>query len=67
MAPQFIRHAWQAAQADKARAFRDQLARLTLKLSDILRAAFVHSEAGRKPDSLKRPSAPHTATSSTSG
>jgi hypothetical protein len=53
MAPQFIRHAWQAAQADKARAFRDQLARLTLKLSDILRAAFVHSEAGRKPDSLK--------------
>jgi ferredoxin len=53
MAPQFIRHAWSAAQEDRARAFREQMGRLAVKLTDILRAAFVHSEAGRRPASLK--------------
>ena len=53
MAPQFIRHAWRAAQEDRARAFREQMGRLAVKLTDILRAAFVHSEAGRRPASLK--------------
>ena len=48
-----LRHAWQAAQRAKSRAFHLDLSRLVLKLSDILRAAFSHSLAGRQPESLK--------------
>jgi hypothetical protein len=48
-----IKHAWRAAQREKARLFHADLARLVLKLSDILRAAFSHSQAGRQPQSLR--------------
>lgn len=47
-----ITHAWRATQRAKAQRFHADLARLVLKLSDILRAAFNHSEAGRRPTSL---------------
>jgi hypothetical protein len=48
-----ITHAWQAARRAKARQFHADLNRLVLKLSDILRAAISHSDAGRKPQSLQ--------------
>ena len=48
-----ITHAWQAARRAKARQFHADLSRLVLKLSDILRAAISHSDAGRKPQSLQ--------------
>ena len=53
MPARLIRHAWQAAQRAKARLFHADLSRLVLKLSDILRAAYNHSQAGRQPQSLK--------------
>jgi hypothetical protein len=53
MPARLITHAWQAAQRAKARQFHADLSRLVLKLSDILRAAFSHSQAGRQPLSLK--------------
>jgi hypothetical protein len=46
-------HAWRAVQAIKAERFRAETGRLARKLSDILRAAYFRSEAGRRPDSLK--------------
>jgi len=46
-------HLWRAAQQRKAKAFRATAARLVVRLSDILRAAFLHSEAGQKPDHLR--------------
>jgi ferredoxin len=49
----FITHAWRAAQSAKSRQFHADLSRLVIKLSDILRAAFSHSQAGRQPGSLK--------------
>ena len=49
----FITHAWRAAQVAKSRRFHADLSRLVIKLSDILRAAFSHSQAGRQPGSLK--------------
>ncbi len=49
----FITHAWRAAQSAKSRRFHADLSRLVIKLSDILRAAFSHSQAGRQPGSLK--------------
>jgi len=49
----FVSHAWRAAQADKARAFRKLVDRLVVRLSDVLRAAFIHSEAGQRPESLR--------------
>ena len=62
MPARLITHAWQAAQRDKARQFHADLSRLVLKLSDILRAAFSHSQAGRKPQSLKQSlGGPHQA------
>jgi hypothetical protein len=48
-----VTHAWQAAQARKAKAFRALVDRLGVKLSDILRAAFIHSQAGQRPESLR--------------
>jgi hypothetical protein len=46
-------HLWQAAQQRKGRAFHATVERLVVRLSDILRAAFLHSEAGQRPDSLR--------------
>ncbi len=53
MPARLITHAWNAAQRAKARRFHSVLNRLVLKLSDILRAAYSHSQAGRQPQSLK--------------
>ena len=47
-----LTNAWQAEQARKARQFHAEAAGLVRKLSDILRAAYSHSQAGRQPESL---------------
>jgi ferredoxin len=48
-----LHHAWSAVQKRKAEAFRKDLDRLVLKLSDILKADFERSEAGRSAKHLK--------------
>ena len=48
-----LQHAWAAVQEQKAEAFRKKLDRLVLKLSDILKADYEHSEAGRSAEHLK--------------
>ena len=53
MPARLLTHAWHAARRAKSRQFHADLSRLVLKLSDILRAAFSHSQAGRQPQSLK--------------
>jgi ferredoxin len=53
MPAKLVEHAWRTRQAQKARRFHAELGRLIVRLSDILRAAFYHSEAGRRPTSLK--------------
>ncbi len=53
MPARLVTHAWRATRDARAREFRSELGRLTLKLSDILRAAYSHSQAGRQPESLK--------------
>jgi ferredoxin len=53
MPARVLAHAWAAAQQRKAKAFRTIVERLMVKLSDILRAAFIHSEAGQQPAALR--------------
>jgi hypothetical protein len=53
MPARLLTHAWRATRNARARQFRNEIGRLTLMLSDILRAAFSHSQAGRQPESLK--------------
>lgn len=53
MPARLLRHLWQAAQSQKALRFHTQAGALAVKLSDILRAAFVHSAAGLRSKSLK--------------
>ena len=53
MPARLITHAWRATRNARARQFRSEVGRLTLMLSDILRAAFSHSQAGRQPASLQ--------------
>ena len=48
-----VEHAWRSIQTRKALRLRVEVDRLVLALSDILRAAFVHSEDGTRPDSLR--------------
>jgi hypothetical protein len=48
-----LTHAWGAVQDAKAARLRGIIARLTQKLSDILRADFNRSDAGRSAESLK--------------
>ena len=48
-----LQHAWAAVQKQKAEDFRRDLDRVVLKLSDILRADFERSEAGRSAKHLK--------------
>lgn len=48
-----LQHAWAAVQRQKAEEFRGHLSRLVLKLSDILKADYERSEAGRSPKNLK--------------
>lgn len=53
MPARLLRHAWSAVQKQKAEGFRKYLDRLVLKLSDILKADFERSEAGRSAKHLK--------------
>jgi hypothetical protein len=48
-----LTHAWRVAQDAKAARFRSTMGRLVQKLSDILRADFNRSNAGRSAESLK--------------
>jgi ferredoxin len=48
-----IRQAWRAVHAEKAREFRTLTDHLVRKLSDIQRAAFMRSAAGREPAALQ--------------
>ena len=48
-----LQHAWTAVQQQKAQRFRKDIDRLVLKLSDILKADFERSEAGRSAKHLK--------------
>ncbi len=48
-----LAHAWRAARREKSRRFQAELGPLVAGLSDILRAAFSHSQVSRLPDSLK--------------
>ena len=60
MPARLIAHAWRQAHRAKARRFRLELSRLVKRLSDILRAARAHSQAGRQPDTLRESlGAPH--------
>ena len=62
MPAQLLAHAWRVAQRAKARRFRLELSVLVQKLSDILRAAYSHSQAGRAPQSLRAAvGGPHVA------
>ncbi len=62
MPARLLAQAWHAAQRAKAHAFHARVSRLVLKLSDILRAAHSHSQAGRTPQSLMASvGAPHQA------
>ena len=53
MPARVLTHAWQAAQRRKGDAFRTTVERLVVKLTDILRAAFIHSAAGQQPEALR--------------
>jgi len=53
MPARFLAHLWEVAHAAKARAFRKAVDALVVRLSDILRAAFIHSAAGQQPDALR--------------
>ena len=46
-------HLWQATQQRKAQVFQATAGRLVVRLTDILRAAFLNSEAGQRPDHLR--------------
>jgi hypothetical protein len=48
-----LTHVWRATQDRKARRARADINALIVRLTDILRADFVRSEAGRRPESLK--------------
>lgn len=48
-----LRHAWRVVHAEKQARARADIDSLIMKLSDILRADFVRSEAGRRPEALK--------------
>lgn len=50
---QLLGHAWSLTQAQRAAHFGRDLQRLVLKLSDILKADFVNSDAGKSAESLR--------------
>jgi len=53
MPARLITHAWEIAHVTKARRFRAIVDALVVRLGDILRAAFIHSEAGVAPAALR--------------
>jgi len=54
MPARLLTHAWRVATRAKAQRFGVDLSRLVVRLSDILRAARSHSQAGRTPQALER-------------
>jgi hypothetical protein len=48
-----VEHAWRSIQRRKASRFHAEVNRLVQALSDILRAAFIHSEGGHRPENLR--------------
>ena len=53
MPARVLAHLWEAAQQRKGAAFRSTVDRLVIRLSDVLRAAFIHSQAGQRPEALR--------------
>ena len=53
LAARFLRRAWQNVHAERAKQFRGLVDSLVRRLSDILRAAHVHSQAGQQPAALQ--------------
>jgi ferredoxin len=53
MAKKLLAHAWRVVQGEKLGQVRKDINGLIVSLTDILRAEFVRSEAGRTPQSLK--------------
>jgi ferredoxin len=53
LAARFLRRAWQNVHAERAKQFRSLVDSLVRRLSDILRAAHVHSQAGQQPAALQ--------------
>ena len=53
MPARLVAHAWEEAHAARARSFRDLVDALCVRLDDILRAAFIHSEAGSSAQALR--------------
>jgi len=53
MPARVLNHLWEGAQQRKAKVFRAIVDRMVIKLADILRAAFIHSQAGQRPDALR--------------
>ena len=53
MPARLFEHAWRAAQRDKLDTHRTEIERLSVKLSEILRAADANSDAARAPASLR--------------
>ena len=50
---QLLKHAWAVVQETKGRRLHEDIAKLILKLSDILQVDFAYSDAGRSADTLK--------------
>ena len=48
-----LTHAWQFVQQTKTRAFKAEIERLIMKLTEVLRADFVRSDAGRSAEQLR--------------
>jgi hypothetical protein len=48
-----LAHVWQVVQTAKTRAFKAEIERLLLKLTDVLRADFMRSDAGRSAENLR--------------
>jgi ferredoxin len=53
LAARFLTRAWQNVHAERASQFRTLVDHLVRKLSDILRAAHFHSQAGQQPTALQ--------------
>ncbi|HSQ09433.1 MAG TPA: ferredoxin [Burkholderiaceae bacterium] len=53
LAARFLRRAWRNVQSERSQQFRTLVDHLVRKLSDILRAAHVHSQAGQQPAALQ--------------
>ena len=53
VAARMFTHAWRVVQREKLARVREDINALIVRLNDILRADFVGSEAGRRPDALR--------------